>query len=76
MKSQQCRDNEKTQRTKRGKKCLWIFLCVVFVMVLGILFWRIILYKSVDEQLAAILKKALETLSKDDEEMTPLSQAS
>ena len=54
MKSQQCRDNEKTQRTKRGKKCLWIFLCVVFVMVLGILFWRIILYKSVDEQLAAI----------------------
>jgi hypothetical protein len=54
MTPEQSPENEKTKSTKHGKKCLWTILIVIFVSVLGILFWRISVYKSVDEQLAAI----------------------
>ena len=52
--AEQGRDNIKAINTKRPKKRLWIILIVILVSVIGLLFWRIFLYESVDEQLAAI----------------------
>ena len=52
--AEQSRDNEKTKSTKRSKKCLWTIFVIILVSILGILLWRIFLYESVDEQLAAI----------------------
>ena len=48
------RDNIKVRNTKRPKKRLWIIFIIILVSVIGLLFWRIFLYESVDEQLAAI----------------------
>jgi hypothetical protein len=52
--AEQSRGNIKAKNTKRPKKRLWIILIVILVSVIGLLFWRIFLYESVDEQLAAI----------------------
>jgi hypothetical protein len=48
------RDSEKAVSLKRSKKRLWIIFVIFIVIVLGLLFWRLFFYQSVDEQLAAI----------------------
>jgi hypothetical protein len=50
----QSRGNIKARNTKHPKKRLWIILIVILVSVIGLPFWRIFLYESVDEQLTAI----------------------
>ncbi len=51
MMAEKSRDNG---RNGRIKKLFGIILVIFIVLVLGILFWRIFIYESVDEKLAAI----------------------
>lgn len=52
--SKQRRDNQKEVNTKRPKKCLRLIVIIIIIVSLGLLFWFIKQYKTVDEQFAAI----------------------